>query len=219
MCERAPKLTAPPPPLSQAVVDALKQTHKDCSITLQTVPNGWHCLMDVDLAFLSSIIALSIGPVGNKSMAQPEIEDDGRHDWVPDSSQVESCNLEYVRKMKTRQEEERARKKKEAHEREKARRDAAARPNLTPDGFRIESESARHERALHTALQDGNTSSDSEPEPTFERAMSAEDWIERRIAGRADDSSTIAAGKPRARRVLGEGALAGGGPTPSASGQ
>ena len=219
MCERAPKLTAPPPPLSQAVVDALKQTHKDCSITLQTVPNGWHCLMDVDLAFLSSIIALSIGPVGNKSMAQPEIEDDGRHDWVPDSSQVESCNLEYVRKMKTRQEEERARKKKEAHEREKARRDAAARPNLTPDGFRIESESARHERALHTALQDGNTSSDSEAEPTFERAMSAEDWIERRIAGRADDSSTIAAGKPRARRVLGEGALAGGRPTPSASGQ
>ena len=107
----------------------------------------------------------------------------------------------------------------EAHEREKARRDAAARPNLTPDGFRIESESARHERALHTALQDGNTSSDSEAEPTFERAMSAEDWIERRIAGRADDSSTIAAGKPRARRVLGEGALAGGGPTPSASGQ
>ena len=104
--------------------------------------------MDVDLAFLSSIIALSIGPVGNKSMAQPEIEDDGRHDWVPDSSQVESCNLEYVRKMKTRQEEERARKKKEAHEREKARRDAAARPNLTPDGFRIESESARHEQLI-----------------------------------------------------------------------
>ena len=221
---RAPKLYLTLPPLpraheSQAVVDAMKQTHKDCSITLQPIPNGCHCLMDVDLAFLSSIIALSIGPVGNKSMAQPEIEDDGRHDWVPDASQVNSCDLEYVSKMKTRHEEERARRKQEIHEREKARRAAAARPNLTPDGFRIESESARHERALHMALQEEGASSDSEGEPAFERAISAEDWIERRIAGRADDSSTIAAGKPRARRVLGEGALAFAGHAPSANGQ
>ena len=136
-------------------------------------------------------------------MAQPEIEDDGRHDWVPDASQVNSCDLEYVSKMKTRHEEERARRKQEIHEREKARRAAAARPNLTPDGFRIESESARHERALHMALQEEGASSDSEGEPAFERAISAEDWIERRIAGRADDSSTIAAGKPRSA-VAGE---------------